>query len=251
MPRKARRISESGIYHIMLRGINQQQIFEDDEDCEEFLSLLQECKGINNYRIYAYCLMGNHIHLLLQTLEEPLEQIFRRIGSRFVYWYNTKYQRVGHLFQDRYKSEAVEDDAYFLTVLRYIHQNPWKAGIGATQNYPWSSYQLYASDEETMVDTEKALSMFSSKADLLKFLNAPSKDVCMDLPERRSPRMTDENARAQIARMTKCHSVADFQQLEMKKQRKCLTSLHEKGASLRQLSRLTGLAKTSIERMLL
>ena len=129
MPRQARRLSESGIYHIMLRGINRQQIFEDPEDYDKFIDVLKACKEVSGFEIYAYCLMGNHIHLLIKPDKEPLELIFKRIGSRYVYWYNWKYNRTGHLFQDRFKSEPVDSDEYFLTVLRYIHCNPVKSGL--------------------------------------------------------------------------------------------------------------------------
>ncbi len=104
-------------------------MFEDDEDYIKYLDVLRECKEISGYKLYGYCLMGNHLHLLLKTGKEDLEQIFKRIGARYVYWYNFKYGRSGHLFQDRYKSEPVETDSYIVTVLRYIHQNPVKAGI--------------------------------------------------------------------------------------------------------------------------
>jgi putative transposase len=123
MPRNARKKSESAIYHIMLRGINKQTIFEDDEDKEKFIQT--SC----GYNLYVYCLMSNHVHFLLKTNKEPLEKIMKRIGASYVYWYNWKYERIGHLFKDRFRSEPVEDDAYFLTVLRYIHQNPLKAGF--------------------------------------------------------------------------------------------------------------------------
>ena len=96
MPRQARKKSSSGIYHIMLRGINQQQIFEDSEDFNKFLQVLKDSKAISEFKIFAYCLMGNHIHLLIQEQKEPIEQIMKRIATRFVYWYNIKYQRVGH-----------------------------------------------------------------------------------------------------------------------------------------------------------
>ena len=89
----------------MLRGINRQDIFEDEEDFLHFLTVLKECKAICEFEIYAYCLMTNHIHLLIKSGKEPLALVFKRIGSRFVYWYNLKYRRSGHLFQDRYKSE--------------------------------------------------------------------------------------------------------------------------------------------------
>ena len=134
MPRKARAKSKTGIYHIILRGINRQKIFNDNEDKKRLLETLLRYKEKSKYQIYAYCLMDNHIHLLLKEGEEPLAQIMRRIGGSYVYWYNHKYERVGNLFQDRFKSEVVEDDTYFLTVLRYIHQNPAKAGIDVFVN---------------------------------------------------------------------------------------------------------------------
>jgi putative transposase len=121
MPRRARKLSLTGIYHVMLRGINQQKIMEDKEDKEKLLTILKECKLISGYKLYAYCLMGNHLHLIIKVEEEPLDKIFKRICGRYVYWYNAKYRRVGHLFQDRFKSEPIEDERYLLSVLRYIH----------------------------------------------------------------------------------------------------------------------------------
>lgn len=85
MPRQARIKSKSGIYHVMLRGINQQQIFEDSEDYDKFLQVLKDCKAISVFDLYAYCLMGNHVHLLIKENKEPIEQIIKRIGARFVY----------------------------------------------------------------------------------------------------------------------------------------------------------------------
>ena len=165
MPRTQRKKSTSSIYHVMLRGINQQQIFEDEEDYLRFLSVLRECKEVSEYKLYAYCLMGNHVHLLLQEGKEPLDLIFKRIGSRFVYWYNLKYQRVGHLFQDRYKSEPVETEAYFLTALRYILQNPMKAGLEETPGtYGWSSYASYAGRSDGLTDSEMAIDLQGGKS---------------------------------------------------------------------------------------
>ena len=159
MPRQAREKSSTGIYHVMLRGINQQQIFEEQEDYLKFLEIVKEYKIISKFEIYAYCLMGNHIHLLIKVLEEPLEQIFKRIGGKFVYWYNIKYQRVGHLFQDRFKSEPVETTDYFLTVIRYIHQNPIKAGLCKELiDYPYSSYKEYIFGGD-LIDREFVLQM--------------------------------------------------------------------------------------------
>ncbi|NLV22892.1 MAG: hypothetical protein GXY49_13090 [Syntrophomonadaceae bacterium] len=94
MPRKAREKSESGIYHIMMRGINRQSIFEDEEDYEKFIETLERYIDQCGYKIFSYCLMGNNVHLLIKVDQEPLEQIMRRICGSYVYWYNWKYQRM-------------------------------------------------------------------------------------------------------------------------------------------------------------
>ncbi len=143
MPRSARVKSKTGVYHIVLRSINKQRVFEDDEDYQKLLTVLNKYKLASGYEIYGYCLMSNHIHLLMKEGKEELGNAFRRIGASYVYWYNWKYNRRGHLFQDRFKSEAVETDKYLLTVLRYIHQNPVKVDIGSVETYRWSSYKEY------------------------------------------------------------------------------------------------------------
>ena len=103
MARHARRLSNSGINHIILRGVNRQDIFHNDGDMGKMLDVLEECSGICKSRLHAFCLMTNHMHLLLQTTEEPgfetLAQTMKRIGVRYVRYYNSKYDRVGHLFQ--------------------------------------------------------------------------------------------------------------------------------------------------------
>ena len=100
----------------MLRGINRQNIFEDEEDKEKFLQTLSHYKAISEYKLFAYCLMSNHIHLLIKVEKENVDVILKRIAGSYVYWYNWKYKRSGHLFQDRFKSEPVDDDSCFLTV---------------------------------------------------------------------------------------------------------------------------------------
>ena len=241
MSRQARKKSESGIYHIMLRGINQQQIFEDTEDYEKFLDTLRDCKEICEFKLYAYCLMGNHIHLLIKEGIEPLEQIFKRICGRFVYWYNIKYQRVGHLFQDRFKSEPVDSESYFFTVVRYIHQNPVKAKLcKQVSDYVYSSYLEYLSNSN-LVDTEYLLQLCTIE----EFIGMNSKAVgisCMDIADKVVLRVTDEQAKALIRKIAKCESASDFQRLETTKRDKYLKKLREKGISIRQLSRLTGVS---------
>ncbi|MDI9476674.1 MAG: transposase [Natronincolaceae bacterium] len=124
----------------MVRGINQQNIFVEDNDYLKYIDTLGEYKKEIAFELYAYCLMGNHLHLLIKEGNERIGNTIRRIGVGYACRYNRQYDRSGHLFQGRFKSEPVEDDTYFLTVLRYIHQNPVKAGlVNNTEDYKWSS----------------------------------------------------------------------------------------------------------------
>lgn len=248
MPRTERRKSASGIYHVMLRGINHQQLFEDEEDYLRFLSILRECKEVSEYKLYAYCLMGNHVHLLLQEGKESLDLIFKRIGSRFVYWYNLKYQRVGHLFQDRYKSEPVETDAYFLTALRYVLQNPMKAGLEETPGtYGWSSYAAYAGRADGLTNSELAVGMLGGQANLLAYLAEKNEDRLLDVAERKQG-LTDEQAKAIMKRVSGCDNASAFQLLTAKRQKEVLSTMLEKGVSVRQAARMTGVPKTTVAR---
>ena len=241
MPRQARKKSSVGIYHIMLRGVNQQQIFEDSEDCDKFLQVLKDCKAISEFKLFAYCLMGNHIHILLQETNEPIELLMKRIATRFVYWYNIKYQRVGHLFQDRFKSEPIENDAYFLTVLRYIHQNPIKAGICKTvTDYENSSYNEYFKSSD-LIDSDFVFDLIS-KDGFTKFNSEKVFESCLDVEDKPKIKVTDEQAKKIIEKVSKCKNVAEFQTLDVKTRDKCLKKLRESGLSIRQISRLTGVS---------
>ena len=144
MPRMARQKSESGYYHIILRGIGRQILFEDTEDHERFLTTLKRYRRELGFEVVAWCLMENHVHLLLRDVHDQIDLIMKKLAGSYAQYFNRKYDRSGHLFQDRYRSEPVPDEAYLLTVIRYIHRNPEKAGICRAQEYRWSSYAKYA-----------------------------------------------------------------------------------------------------------
>ncbi|MDS1029681.1 transposase [Bacillota bacterium LX-D] len=246
MPRTGREKSKSGIYHIVLRGINRQTIFEEEEDSLKYLKTLQDFKEKSGYQIYAYCLMGNHIHLLLKEGQEELGIIMRRIGASYVYWYNWKYGRCGHLFQDRYKSETVEDESYFLTVLRYIHQNPLQAGIVKDfATYKWSSYSEYLK-ESTVLDTDFALDLFSNdrKTAVERFKAfhlASNNDHCLDIEEYR--KLTDNEAIEIIKRISNVRHCTEVQTLDKNKRNSFLIAFKNAGLSTRQIARLTGISR--------
>lgn len=169
MPRCARRQSASNTYHVMVRGNERKNIFLDDEDRNRFVDTLQNMKGEDNYDIYAYCLMGNHVHLLMREIKDSIQRSMKRICVSYVYYFNKKYNRIGHLFQDRYRSEVVEEDQYILAAARYIHNNPVKAKIVAKpEDYSWSSYLQYINPENSkgnLVNRNFLLSMLSDNED--------------------------------------------------------------------------------------
>jgi len=245
MPRTARKKSSTGIYHVILRGINKQRIFEDDEDNQQYLETIKKNKKNSGYEIYAYCLMSNHIHLLMKETEEDLGNAFRRIGASYVYWYNWKYSRRGPLFQDRYRSEVVETDGYFLTVMRYIHQNPIKAGVvREIQTYPWSSYGEYTKKAE-ICDTRFALSLFSTKPKEAlylweKFNQENNADQCLEYDDK--TRLNDLEAAELIQNITGVKSPREIQNFDEYKRNNVIKKLKREGLSIRQLERLTGVS---------
>jgi putative transposase len=166
MPRHQRLLSESGTYHVMMRGNEKRNLFWDDKDKRRFLDTLFIKKQETGFLIYAYCLMENHIHLLVREPPEGIATMMKRINTTYACYFNRKNHRVGHLFQDRFKSEPIEDERYLMAVIRYIHNNPVKAGIvERPEQYKWSSYNRYLqphNHEDKMVDTEFVLSIMDN-----------------------------------------------------------------------------------------
>ena len=248
MARSARKTSISNIYHVMLRGVNRQTIFEDDGDRHYFMTVLKYYKEISGFMLHAFCLMSNHVHLLIEPANEPLDIVFRKLGAKYVSWYNKKYQRVGHLFQDRFRSENVETDQYFMTVLRYIIQNPMKAGLETRPgSYRWSSYLAYEKGLGAVTDTQYAISLFGDRETLTDYLQQSNEDAAMD--EADCDRyLRDELAKRIMERITQCSSISDFQKFDLSIQKEFARKMYIENLSMGQISRLTGMSKTTISR---
>jgi REP element-mobilizing transposase RayT len=241
MPRRARQKSESGIYHIILRGINRQIIFEDEEDNNKLLELLKRYKEVCEYKLYAYCFMGNHIHLMIKVEKEGIDKVIKRVGGSYVYWYNKKYNRSGHLFQDRFRSEVVENDRYFLTVLRYIHQNPVKAGLcKCVADYKYSSYSDFINRDSGLMETEYVFSIIDKKM-FIELNDERNNDSCMELEEKVA-RINDSDAMVTIQNVSGCSNTTEFQALDENRRNQYIRELKKNSLSARQISRLTGIS---------
>ncbi len=144
MPRPRRVNFEDAFHHVFNRGVEKRSIFMDDQDRKTFLHILSEVVPTYSLRLFCYCLMENHFHLFLQTKKPNLSEAMRTLQGEYASYVNHRYDRVGYLFQDRYKSPLVNDDRYALAVARYIHRNPLEARIvERLEDYPWSSYSSY------------------------------------------------------------------------------------------------------------
>lgn len=142
MARKPR-ISLSGFYHVINRGVEKRDVYLEDEDQERFLEILVEAAELYDFEVHSFCLMSNHYHLLLETKSDNLSLIMRQINSKYSMYFNGKYTRVGHLWQGRFKSWFVYDDKYLFALIKYIELNPVKAGITKKiGEYPWAMSSL-------------------------------------------------------------------------------------------------------------
>lgn len=148
MPRVARQASSTDLYHIIMRGNNRNWIFKHPKSKQEFLDMLFKQEEENRLRLLAWCVMDNHVHILLKAELDELMVAMKKINVSYAMRYNLKNNCVGHVFQDRFKSQPIEDDAYLVQVVRYIHQNPVKARmVSDVSEYEWSSYNTYLCDE--------------------------------------------------------------------------------------------------------
>ena len=164
MARKPRIHIPGGIYHVLIRGNAGEDVFFDKGDRTRFLLLLQEGTERFTYRLHAFCLMTNHIHLIIQVGEIPLSKIVQNLSFRYTKFINKKKKRVGHLFQGRYKAILIDGDSYLLELVRYIHNNPVRAGlVRDPSEYPWSSHTTYLGTIKTpFVTTTFVLGQFGS-----------------------------------------------------------------------------------------
>jgi putative transposase len=168
MPRRARLDAPGTLHHVMIRGIGGNPIFRENPDRQKFLSRLGQLSDVTGTRILAWVLMDNHVHLLLFSGFQGLSKLMRRLLTGYAVWYNRKYHRIGHLFQNRYKSIVCDDEAYLLEPVRYIHLNALRASvvknIEELDRYPWSGHGvLVGKSENSWQEKEYVLKQFSEE----------------------------------------------------------------------------------------
>lgn len=165
MARRPRIHYPGAVYHVILRGNAGDPIFFEDRDRYRLYLLLQYAVEKFDCRIHGYCLMTNHIHLVMQTGEMPLSRIMQNVSLRYTKWVNLTRRRTGHVFQGRYKALLIDADRYLLELIRYVHLNPVRAGTATTaESWPWSGHRAYAGMEIVpWLTTDWVLGMLTSQ----------------------------------------------------------------------------------------
>ena len=247
MPRVARKQSSSSIYHVVNRGNGKQIIFECDSDRSFFMKRLRDLLDENQCELLAWCLMDNHFHLLLEAPFASLTSVMHRLQTAYAWHFNKTYGRCGRLFGSRFNSEPVETDAYLMTVVRYIHENPKKAGAANGLSHPWSSYNEYTGFP-VYIDPALVLNVFEGSSGLVAFHEMPhDEDKCLDIGGfTRS--FGDQEAIRLVEKTLGANTLAKIKGLCREERNKLLRSLKDLGLGVRQIERLTGVSVAVISR---
>ena len=228
------------------------QIFEDREDNSYFLGLLERMASSESCALLAYCLMGNHFHLIVRMPMDELSEAMRRLEVSYAQYFNEKYERAGTLFQGRFGSEPIDSDEQFLAAIRYVHLNPDKAGIAPFDAYEWSSYQDYEG-AEGIADTSLFLNLIGGRNRLESFHRNRNDSVTFmeestgaGKPGRK--RLPDREVLEIAQRECGLNNLLELSALERSQRDAALAFLKSSGATVRQLERLTGIRRGFIGR---
>lgn len=254
MARLSRRVAASGFYHVTARGNGRQVIFESDEDRLRFLDLLVERLACGSVSSLAWCLMDNHIHLVLKDADGDMSGLMHGLCCSYAQYFNRRSGHVGHVFQGRFFSAPLETEAYFLDAVRYVHTNPAADGICPTETYRWSSYQEYLGvirdGMPPVCDTGLVLGLTGGVDGFVSF-HAASEG--RRYRPRRGLRVPDDEVPELLLRTSRKllgYEVAPaaVKALTRHERNSLLCAARAEGASVRQIARATGIGDSTVKR---
>lgn len=192
MPRTPRVNLEGALYYVTSRVAQGQNLFNDQEDYAAYLELLAKYKNQHGFKLFAYCLLSAHVHLLVEsTPQTSLSDIMHNITSAYTKFYNKKYKRQGHLFRGRYRATVIEKEPYLLRLTRYVHKNPVKLGLApAASAYPFSSIGYYL---DQAASAEYIIPMKSNVAEALSYLNGARYETFLEADTREEDKAFHES----------------------------------------------------------
>lgn len=239
------------INHIMIRGIGHMDLFLENADFIRYLDTIKRFQEQDDVRIPAYCLMSNHVHLLLQAPPDRIPIFLKRVGISYAAYFNGTYEHVGHVFQNRYKSEVITDGAYYLKALRYILRNPEAGGICSWQSYPWSSARSYLRGErDGITDTTFSLGMIGGREHFPAFMARKQEASADGLAEPGQVRraLNDQRALQVFRQISGMELPSELHSMEQGERDRILWQMKQAGMTIRQIERLTGINRNIVQR---
>ena len=253
LPRKPREFSTTNVYHIIFRGNDKQDIFYDDQDKYVFLDRIKETKEIFKYEVYTYCLMNNHVHMIIRIKEDFLSNAMKSLAVRYSFYFNRKFDRRGHLFENRFVSKKIENLDYFLNVCKYVHRNPENANIAKTTEYKWSSFQEYIKQKNKIINSNVLLHYFDDNLkEFEKFtLNNDNKKSLNNYAEYELISKLSEYELINIIKEKfNLKNASDVSLLRKEEQNEIIKELKNvKGITLNQVARITKVTRYYIKKL--
>ena len=243
---RPRRLSEANLYHITFRGVEKRIIFEEEADRHYLRRLIQNNLEGSELELYAWCFMSNHVHLLIHGDLSEVSLFMKQLLSVYARHFNDKYGRIGHLFQDRFGSVPITTEEQLLATVRYIHLNPLDIPNMAYETYPWSSYREYLR-KPMLVETEFVLSLFSNVDDFAAFHDSGKRDG--DLPDSTKRLQIDDiDAVKGACILLGVKSLTEISALGKAERDSKIVRLKEAGYPIKQISRITGINRNTVQR---
>jgi len=247
--RAPRKKSNTKVYHIIIRGINRQNIFLDKQDLRKFLKEVKRTEEVYKYKLYAYALMPNHVHFIIYDENNSLSKIMQSLNISYTIYFNKKYERTGHLLENRFKSKIIDEESYLKNVIRYIHKNPENAGI--KKYYPWTSYHEYISNKNGIVDKEFILNIFLNNIDDFKtFHQNYNKSQDFGQNYEMINKIDDEEAIKIMKQIAKEDNLMKIQNYDVYERHKIIKEFIKiEGIKKVQIARILGINRKTIERI--
>lgn len=246
----------TGFYHVCARGTGKQLIFETDDDRWEFLELMRGCCREEGVTVIAWCLMGNHVHLVLADYEDAMSAAMHRLLLTYARRFNKRTGRTGHLFQNRFDRRSLDTDRYLMAAIRYVHANPQEAGIALIERYPWSSFAEYLRAYDS--DAADATRGFSDPSCMLELFGSAEAFAAYSLstPEGGEPTLgdmkeTEWERHAFADKLAKSLGVPlrGVKAAPPARRDTVIVGLHDAGFTVRQIERYTGIGKSTVSRI--
>ena len=250
--RKPRTMSESNFYHVVFKGSGGRLLFENNDDRSVFLAFLRDALANTALYVHAFCLMDNHVHLVVEAPFDELSRVASPVEQRYAQLYNLRYQRTGPLFVRPFWSEPINSEEQLLCTVRYVHNNPAAAGICKPADWRWSSYLVYAEniDEFGIVTSEYVLDLLGSRDAFLRF-SAPEQATMLPYPGSHLTRHHSQAELASIARdILGNETLNELKRMNVRERAPHLKLLASRGFGPRQIARVTDLSISQVQNAL-